>query len=104
MSRKSELRAGMEWRAEDPKTDPSGRRDMNLYVENEHTHTVWQVTHGAFGAFRILDDKSHKLSYRSRKYTFQKLSQAKRWCERDWRSGDWLAARVLVDVALVVDG
>lgn len=95
----------MEWRAEGPKQGAHpGHRDLNLYVEGEHTHTVWKVSSQCFGAFRILNDKSFKLDYRSRKYTFSKLSQAKRWCERDFRNGEWLASKALADTMEIVDG
>jgi hypothetical protein len=89
----------MEWRSV-----PSITKDQDLYVNDDHTHTVWQVTNGCFASHRILDDKVIGAMYRSRKYTFSSLKQAKRWSERDWRNGDWLAARVMVDVAVVVDG
>lgn len=90
----------MEWKNE----GYGSSKELNLYVHGDHTHMAWKASNGCFRALRILDDDLTEIKYRSKTFTFSKLSQAKRWCERDWRRGDWLEARVLVDVAGVVDG
>jgi hypothetical protein len=107
MASKQELRAGMEWKQGEDAQYPAAldsSKEQNLYVQGDHTHMVWKVTVGCYRALRILDDDLTEIKYRSKTFEFSKLKQAKRWCERDWRNGSWLEARVMVDVAGVVDG